>query len=361
MHSERQLPSVIDIISNSSEEIGKENKDASTEKKNMNSSAKRGAVEESTDVAERKDEESRAEKKLKVASNQLFSVSGGNNGGKQSLISSFFGGGGNTQPKKDNSNVRMFSSSADRVKLPNGWEWNASQTLLFRFWNDWRSNLPFGVSDEKSEEEGKEKKKTIVRIAGFDFDGTLAKTSLYKKGPHAWSFLYNPNDMISQIESAMKEMEAKPFSEESEATEADAAKISVHFVIFSNQSEIGRFGNNKRPAKKAAKPVSGGDQGAENVKEKYILEKTGRVEGLIKRLFGAKLVDKSENTGLLFGKYPVTVMFATGKDDFRKPGKGMWNFLKSQCFDSNTHQIDLKNSFFVGDAAGRAGDHSCSD
>lgn len=29
-----------------------------------------------------------------------------------------------------------------------------------------------------------------TKIAAFDYDGCLAKTSLYKKGPDAWSVLY---------------------------------------------------------------------------------------------------------------------------------------------------------------------------
>ena len=49
----------------------------------------------------------------------------------------------------------------------------------------------------------------------------------------------------------------------------------------------------------------------------------------------------------------------TGKPDFRKPGAGAWRYL---CERGNGGVApDLSSSFFVGDAAGRPGDHSDSD
>ncbi|PHH84995.1 hypothetical protein CDD83_1068 [Cordyceps sp. RAO-2017] len=69
---------------------------------------------------------------------------------------------------------------------------------------------------------------------------------------------------------------------------------------------------------------------------------------------------------------PTTVYAATGHDIYRKPRTGMW---KEVCEDYgiSEHEVDLENSFFVGDAAGRlavlggdkaaaiAKDFSCSD
>lgn len=69
---------------------------------------------------------------------------------------------------------------------------------------------------------------------------------------------------------------------------------------------------------------------------------------------------------------PTTVYAATGKDIFRKPRPGMW---KELCKDLglNETDVDVKASFFVGDAGGRlalpaasgrkaiAKDFSCSD
>ncbi|KAM0274382.1 hypothetical protein ACHAQH_007884 [Verticillium albo-atrum] len=62
---------------------------------------------------------------------------------------------------------------------------------------------------------------------------------------------------------------------------------------------------------------------------------------------------------------PITLYAATEKDIFRKPRPGMWREL---CRDHDiVDDVDLKNSFFVGDAGGRvagvktAKDFSCSD
>jgi len=63
---------------------------------------------------------------------------------------------------------------------------------------------------------------------------------------------------------------------------------------------------------------------------------------------------------------PISIYAATEKDIFRKPRTGMWcEFLKDHEFSGEN--LDLGNSIFVGDAAGRqavgknAKDFSCSD
>ncbi|XP_055693812.1 uncharacterized protein F21D5.5 [Lutzomyia longipalpis] len=65
---------------------------------------------------------------------------------------------------------------------------------------------------------------------------------------------------------------------------------------------------------------------------------------------------------------PVQVFISTGKGIYRKPMVGMWRLLEERFNDGV--KIDMKESFFVGDAAGRAAtkgfqkrkkDHSCSD
>ncbi|KAM3451641.1 hypothetical protein MY3296_005166 [Beauveria thailandica] len=67
---------------------------------------------------------------------------------------------------------------------------------------------------------------------------------------------------------------------------------------------------------------------------------------------------------------PVTIYAATGKDNFRKPRRGMWDeILKDMGVEAK--DIDLEKSVFVGDAGGRLAtvyngkvivkDFSCSD
>jgi bifunctional polynucleotide phosphatase/kinase len=57
---------------------------------------------------------------------------------------------------------------------------------------------------------------------------------------------------------------------------------------------------------------------------------------------------------------PLSVYAATEHDEYRKPRAGMWReFLDDYDFDVTG--IDSSQSIFVGDAAGRPGDHSAAD
>lgn len=66
---------------------------------------------------------------------------------------------------------------------------------------------------------------------------------------------------------------------------------------------------------------------------------------------------------------PISLYAATGKDKYRKPRTGMWDFMLE---DHNLHQpglVSLEACYFIGDAGGRTGsktgimkpDFSCSD
>jgi bifunctional polynucleotide phosphatase/kinase len=63
---------------------------------------------------------------------------------------------------------------------------------------------------------------------------------------------------------------------------------------------------------------------------------------------------------------PISVYAATIRDEYRKPRTGMWNEMLGD-YDLDSDLLDLGESFFVGDAAGRPAvdggsqDFSCSD
>ncbi|KAL8827128.1 MAG: hypothetical protein Q9191_003376 [Dirinaria sp. TL-2023a] len=65
--------------------------------------------------------------------------------------------------------------------------------------------------------------------------------------------------------------------------------------------------------------------------------------------------------------YPIILLAATARDQYRKPRLGMWNELLDELDLEVGDGPDLSASFFVGDAAGRPArdsakaDHSCSD
>jgi len=149
------------------------------------------------------------------------------------------------------------------------------------------------------------------KIAAFDFDNTLAKTSLRKKGPDAWSVLF------PSIPQKLKELHDQNYK----------------LVIFTNQSDIGR----------AVKPET---------RSNAITEKKGRLTAFIQKI------------GLPFQILVATVN-AKDKDQYRKPATGMWDYFVNHL--NGGIKPDMEASFFVGDAAGRGkskgkqADHSDAD
>lgn len=150
-----------------------------------------------------------------------------------------------------------------------------------------------------------EKEDSIARgkIAAFDFDGCLVKTSVQRHGADAWSLLY------PSIPKKMQEYYN------------DGYKL----VIFTNESNIDRWKNSR---------------------QKAVDSKIGRLKGFM------KLVDA-----------PMQVFISCAKDGtgdlYRKPKHGMWLLLEKHF--NNGVLIDKKRSFYVGDAAGRPDDHSDAD
>ncbi|KAK4484671.1 hypothetical protein RD792_007260 [Penstemon davidsonii] len=143
------------------------------------------------------------------------------------------------------------------------------------------------------------------KIAAFDFDGCLAKTSVRKVGADAWSLMY------------------PSIPEKLQSLYNDGYKL----VIFTNEMNIERWKNKRQAA---------------------VDSKIGRLESFIKLV-----------------KVPIQVFIACGlssgepEDPFRKPKPGMWRVMEKE-FNSGL-PIDMNQSFYVGDAAGRPDDHSDAD
>jgi len=75
--------------------------------------------------------------------------------------------------------------------------------------------------------------------------------------------------------------------------------------------------------------------------------------GLDKKLGLEKFKQKIVQIKQFFNQ-DISVIIAFGNDYYRKPLTGMWDLLQD-------YSIPLKNTFYVGDAAGRKSDHSDSD
>ncbi|XP_045772876.1 uncharacterized protein F21D5.5 [Maniola jurtina] len=148
--------------------------------------------------------------------------------------------------------------------------------------------------------------KSSSKIAAFDMDGTLIKTKSGKVHP------VDTNDWQIAFPQISKKLLEKL---------NDGYKI----VILSNQSPIGK-----------------GRVKIEDFKKK--------IEGIVEKL-----------------NIPMQVFLATGKGFYRKPAPGMWKLLAEKKNDNMI--IDIDNSFYCGDAAGRMAnwapgkkkDHSMAD
>ncbi|XP_013736275.1 polynucleotide 3'-phosphatase ZDP isoform X1 [Brassica napus] len=165
-------------------------------------------------------------------------------------------------------------------------KWKAFETVIFLERDD-------GLNDSE-------------KIAAFDFDGCLTKTSVKIVGADAWSLMY------PSIPEKLQSLHSQGYK----------------LVIFTNESNIDRWKNKRQAA---------------------VDSKIGRLNSFIKRV-----------------EVPVQVFIACGvassggKDDlYRKPKAGMWQLMKKH-FNSGI-EIDMDKSFYVGDAAGRKGDHSDAD
>jgi len=139
-----------------------------------------------------------------------------------------------------------------------------------------------------------------AKVAAFDFDGCLANTPLGGNDPNAWSMQFPHVPVVL----------------------AKLAASGHTLVVVTNES-MDRL---KKPEAIAA----------------CLRKKCGRLEGFAKA------------AGL-----PLLVLCATAKDGYRKPGQGCWTFLTSTAYPGLV--VDKSASCFVGDAAGRPGDHSDSD
>lgn len=85
--------------------------------------------------------------------------------------------------------------------------------------------------------------------------------------------------------------------------------------------------------------------------------KAGKTESKSLSMFKQKLASVMKSLDI-----PLCIYAATAQDEFRKPRIGMWKeALDDYDLDVKSNMVDLGGSVFVGDAAGRKGDHSCGD
>lgn len=138
------------------------------------------------------------------------------------------------------------------------------------------------------------------KVAAFDLDDTLIKSTAGKftKSATGWKW-WDPH-----VPDKLKELDSKGYQ----------------IVILTNQSAISLKNDPKSLQKDKASYRNFKDQ----------------LTAVLRQL-----------------NLPINVFAATEKDQYRKPREGMWKeMLEELDFDEVT-KVDLAESFFVGDAAGR--------
>ncbi|EGV63133.1 PNK3P-domain-containing protein [Yamadazyma tenuis ATCC 10573] len=199
--------------------------------------------------------------------------------------------------------VREFHSS---TIFSNNWKFTGTHLI---------SNVPKDIQMPSSP----------VKIAAFDLDGTLVDTisgSKFARGPNDWKLWRNIDQSQSQVVPKLKSLVEQGYT----------------IAIFTNQ---------------------GGVLGVPQAKS--YLNFRERVNSFV----GHVQKDIEQFKPLVFAspKKPSAkkATLKVSPDEYhlvmRKPQVGMWNQLKREI----GVEIDMENSFYVGDAAGRDTDFSDSD
>ncbi|QDZ23293.1 bifunctional polynucleotide phosphatase/kinase [Chloropicon primus] len=173
---------------------------------------------------------------------------------------------------------------------------------------DWKYFCPAMIYKSYGVSEGEGRSK----VAAFDLDGTLIRT---KSGN---TFAISAQDWCAFNPKVFKVMEK-------------LHRDGYRLVVFSNQGGI-------------SKKVRG--RASANLRTKVD-------EVMCKKC-------STDPSGRREIKFPVVFFCANRKDDtFRKPAAGMFNYF-CETFNRSV-EVDLKNSFYCGDMAGREGDPGDTD
>ena len=167
----------------------------------------------------------------------------------------------------------------------------------------------------RSQNEPKPRPLRRRKIAAFDLDSTLIQTSsgkVFSKDATDWRW-WDP-----LVPGALKQLYAGGYA----------------ICVISNQGSVS-LGTNKKTAKADAKSLT---------------------------TFKTKV-----NSVLSHFDFPILLLAATARDRYRKPRTGMWTELLEDLDLDDHDGLNRTESFFVGDAGGRAArgntraDHACSD
>ena len=178
-----------------------------------------------------------------------------------------------------------------------------------------------------------------AKVAAFDFDGTLARCAWHRalRPPPAATLLtvLGARDGSTQLQGFDPNGWEMQFAQVPRVLEKLAAD-GYTLLIITNES-LDRYKNVRRatlPRHPSANVRADSAVSQEAPLAKAIRKKVGRIEGFAKA-----------------AGVPLTVLCATAKDSYRKPGARSWSHFAGA--HNGGVEVDPTRSFYVGDAAGR--------
>ncbi|KAK9448185.1 polynucleotide kinase 3 phosphatase, partial [Limtongia smithiae] len=173
-----------------------------------------------------------------------------------------------------------------------------------------------------------------VVVSAFDLDGTLIDTkshSPFPKDENDWEYLRPREHMIRRIQASMTLPSTSKLRQRDYDNDPNVEHV---FAIFSNQN------------------------GIQLTTKKSIKTKT---EPVRLQQWKTKLENITADLNI-----PCYIFASIEKDMYRKPDVGMWSLLEKVMKEDSRYEgkeleFVKEASIFVGDAAGRHGDHSDCD
>ncbi|KAK6455824.1 polynucleotide kinase 3 phosphatase-domain-containing protein [Scheffersomyces xylosifermentans] len=217
--------------------------------------------------------------------------------------------------------------STSKVSFPQRWQIVGSH-LIKNVPKDTQFIRTLHTDRDSEVEDGN---KNLVKVAAFDLDGTLISTksgSTFSRSPNDWKFWHRNDKQESEsvVVRKLNELVAKKYL----------------IVIFTNQGAV------------VANPTM-----------KSYTNFTKKLNDIVNKI--KEGIESKDTEILVFAapKKPAKNASKSSSDEqfayVRKPGRGMWDELTTYLRDKAGYEVDIENSIFVGDAAGRDGDFSDSD
>ncbi|CAD7936150.1 unnamed protein product [Amoebophrya sp. A120] len=219
------------------------------------------------------------------------------------------------------------TSASSTNPSPQLWKSFYHDSLHIYFGAKTLEHLPENINDpvvaygQPVEANVNKQNKNRLRVAAFDLDNTLIKTSsgkVFPKDKHDWQWLYPNNMVVKRLNELVCEVKS-----DSNPPNTSSSTFTTQIWIFTNQNGLSLHKNNRKQ------------------QELRLNDWKWKCEQIL-----SKLDEKTRDR--------VVIIAALGENYCRKPGTGGYEFVVQEMKKRNPNfEIDTRTSFYVGDAAGR--------